>query len=87
MAKDLNEKAGGSWLGLLLAACLALLVAVALAFLTLGWMSVAIVAAVCIFGFAALHYVTWGWWLARSMRDTEEAAAIDDQYARRPRRE
>ena len=87
MAKQSTEKAPGSWLGLVLAACLALLVAVALAFLTLGWMSVAIVAAVCIFGFSALHYVTWGWWLARSLRDKEEAAAIEDQYARWPKRE
>lgn len=63
----------GSFLPLLLAGALLLLVVVALAFMTFGYFALVVLVAAGVFGLGAFHYLVWGRWLtAKLLREAEE---------------
>ena len=68
-----QEKPRGSWLSIILAASLAIVVSTALVVITFFIFGAVLAVAAGIFGFAALHYVAWGWWLPRMIRDEDQA--------------
>lgn len=65
------EKPPTSFVPLLLAGLLALMVFVALFFLTLGLIGPVVVVGLAIFGFGLLQYVLWGWWVSGILRNEE----------------
>ena len=65
--------AQGNWLGLLLALGAGLIIFVALAFLTGGFLALVVVVAGGVFALAALHYLVWGWWLSKLLYEEEAA--------------
>jgi protein-S-isoprenylcysteine O-methyltransferase Ste14 len=67
----------GSWLSVVLASMLLLVVCTLLFFLTLGGFGWVMVAGGCVFAFAAFHYLVWGWWLGRVIREDVEAEDRD----------
>jgi hypothetical protein len=73
MTQGEQEKKRGSWLSLLLAGSLTLIVIAGLFFLTLGWIGPVILLGAGVFALAAFHYLVWGWWLSKIIRDEEEA--------------
>jgi type VI protein secretion system component VasK len=63
----------GSWLSILLALAISVLVFAALFMLTGGTIALPAAAAFVIFGMAAFHYLVWGWWLSKLIhREVEE---------------
>lgn len=66
-------KRGGSFVPILLASILAIIVCTVLFFLTLGGFIVVIVIGGAIFVVGAMHYVLWGWWLGRVIKEDVDA--------------
>ncbi len=62
-----------------LAAVLAIMVLVALSFLTMGFFALVVIIGGVVFGVAALHYLVWGWWLSDLLKDeaAEQRTAHD----------
>ena len=71
------EKPPTSIVPLLLAGLLAVVVFVALFFLTLGVMGPVVVVGLAIFGFGLLQYVVWGWWVAGILRNDKTDGESD----------
>jgi len=67
----------GSFLPVMMASVLGVVVFAALFFITMQIAMVVLVAAVLIFVVSALHYFTWGWWLSASIH--EDVANEDAQ--------
>lgn len=65
------EKPPASIIPLLLAGLLAVMVFVALFFLTLGLIGPVVVVGMAIFGFGVLQYLLWGWWVSAILRDDQ----------------
>ncbi|HTU24934.1 MAG TPA: hypothetical protein VMF30_06030 [Pirellulales bacterium] len=66
----------GSWLSLLLAAGVGMMILVALVMLTGGYLALVVVVGGGVFAMAAFHYLVWGWWLSEKLyREEAEAEA------------
>ena len=77
-----TETPRGSWIGLLLAATMGLVIITALIFLTGGFLALVIVIGGGVFAFAAFHYLVWGWWLSKFLYEQEEKdREPDDQHS------
>jgi hypothetical protein len=72
MPPPVPEKPRTSAVPLLLAGVLAVMVFVALFFLTLGWIGPVLLIGLGILGLGALHYVVWGWWLSSVIHEADE---------------
>ena len=72
-----------SWLSLLLAAGVGMMILVALVMLTGGYLGLVIVVGGGVFALAAFHYLVWGWWLSDKLyREEAEAESRAAEAAR-----
>jgi hypothetical protein len=72
-----------SWLSLLLAAGVGMMILFALVMLTGGYLGLVIVVGGGVFALAAFHYLVWGWWLSDKLyREEAEAEAAEAEAAR-----
>jgi hypothetical protein len=84
---DLPEREGpkppASWLTLLLAAGVGLMILMALVMLTGGYLGLVVVVGGGVFAMAAFHYLVWGWWLSDKLyREEAEAQRQSAELAR-----
>jgi len=74
-----EAKPPASWLTLLIAAGVGLMILTALVMLTGGYLGLVIVVGGGVFAMAAFHYLVWGWWLSdklyREEAEAEQRAA------------
>ena len=68
---------GGSFLTLLFAGLVALVVIVISVVFSFAWF-VPVIAA--IFGLGLFHYLAWGWWLGDMIRDEVETEAEEEKF-------
>ena len=86
-----DKRSRGSWLAIVLAACLAFVVFATLFVLTLQISGLVTLAAAVLFLFGGFHYFVWGWWLGPlihqdvAAEEQTEAARIEDSKRRADR--
>ena len=80
-----EAKPPASWLTLLIAAGVGLMILTALVMLTGGYLGLVIVVGGGVFAMAAFHYLVWGWWLSdklyREEAEAQQRAAQAAQQA------
>ncbi len=75
----------GSWVSLLIAAMVGLMILGALVMLTGGYLGLVVIVGGGVFATAAFHYLVWGWWLSERLRREEAEAELREAEAARQR--
>jgi fatty acid desaturase len=78
---EFDAKPRGSWLTIVLVACVGVALAIVLTFLTLGFFGPFLILGLAIFVVIGLQYIVWGWLFERIYRSPPEDTTKGEREA------